>query len=45
MCLKGEIRAKNGDFIIKTEILSAERENTLFLRPNSVGLRLVAVSR
>ena len=45
MRLKGEIRAKNGNFITKTEILSAEREKRLFLKPNLVGLQLVAVSR
>jgi hypothetical protein len=42
---KAKLGQKNGDFITKTEILSAERENRLFLRPNSAGLQLVAVSR
>ena len=31
--------------VTKTEKLSAERENKLFLRPNSAGLRLVTVLR
>jgi len=45
MCLKGEIGAKIGDFVAKIELLDADRENRLFLKPNLVGLRLVAVSR